>query len=261
MRTVAIALAVVIGLTQTAAQTFRGAELKTHQTFQYGRFETRVKAQWAPGTVQSFFLYWDGPNWAENQWNEIDIFEIVTSAAPNGFSRNLIFGTGAPGHQQDQGYINTPGNLDDWRTYAVEWTPDHITWIVNGQQVLTLDSSHEGVRLMNKPQKLMMNIWPPNFSIWGDNFNPNDFPFIAQYDYVKVWSYNWDNKGFDYMWGDDFDNFDYTRWVKSNNWTFDGNKCTFSWDNVFTQNGNLNLRLDWWPHQSTVADAPNFLNE
>ena len=122
----------------------------------------------------------------------------------------------------------------------------------NNQHKLTLDSSHESVRLMNKPQKLMMNIWSATWSPWGDGFDPSRFPFIIQYDYVKVWSYNYGNKGFDYMWTDDFDNFDYSRWQKSNNWSFDGNRVTFSWDNVFTMNGALNLRLDYWPHAKEV---------
>jgi hypothetical protein len=102
---------------------------------------------------------------------------------------------------------------------------------------------------MNKAQKLMMNVWSATWSPWGDGFNPGaDFPIVAQYDYVKVWSYNYNNKGFDYMWTDDFNSFDYSRWQKSNGWTFDGNRVTFSWDNVFTMNGALNMRLDYWPH-------------
>ena len=71
----------------------RGGELKTFQTFQYGRFESRIKAQNAKGTVQSFFLYWDGPNFDVNHWNEIDV-EIVPSVTSTGFSRNLIYGNG-----------------------------------------------------------------------------------------------------------------------------------------------------------------------
>ena len=60
------------------------------------------------------------------------------------------------------------------------------------------------------------------------------------------------------MWGDDFDFFDYNKWQKSNGWTFDGNKVTFSWDNVFTMNSALNLRLDYWPH---AAASEDFLKE
>ena len=47
----------------------------------------------AKGTVTSLFTYWDGPNWYLGGWNEIDM-EIVPSSAPNGFSRNIIFGNG-----------------------------------------------------------------------------------------------------------------------------------------------------------------------
>ena len=111
--------------------------------------------------MQSFFLYWDGPNWKESEWNEIDI-EIVPTSAPNGFSRNLIYGDGKDKYES-QGYLGVPGGkIDDWHTYAIEWSPDNITWIVDGKVQLSLDSSHEGVRLMNKPQQLTMNIWPPS---------------------------------------------------------------------------------------------------
>ena len=63
-----------------AQKIFRGGEFKTHEGFLYGRFETRMKATKAFGTIQSFFLYWDGSDWTESQWNDIDL-EIVMSAA------------------------------------------------------------------------------------------------------------------------------------------------------------------------------------
>jgi beta-glucanase (GH16 family) len=115
--------------------------------------------------------------------------EIVPTSAPHGFSRNLIYGNGQQ-KLQDQGYLNPGGNIDDWHVYAIEWKPNSISWSIDGKVLLTLDSSHESVRLMNKPQKLMMNIWAPSFSPWGDNFNPGTFPNVIQYDYVKIWSYN-----------------------------------------------------------------------
>ena len=81
-------------LTSTLASVpYRSGEVKTWETFQYGRFETRMLASTAPGTVSSFFTYFDGPNWSEAEWNEIDV-EITPSSATNGFSRNLIYGNG-----------------------------------------------------------------------------------------------------------------------------------------------------------------------
>ena len=58
------------------SEPYRGGELRTDQSFQYGRFETRMKAAPGSGVVNSFFLYRD--YWAEGlngseHWNEIDI--------------------------------------------------------------------------------------------------------------------------------------------------------------------------------------------
>ena len=120
------------------------------------------------------------------------------------------------------------GDLEEWHTYTMEWKPKSISWIFDGKLLLTLDDSHEAVRLMKKSQKLMMNIWPPSFSPWGDNFDPSKMPFVVQYDYVKVWSYEEATDSFQFKWVDEFDSFDNSRWLKSNMWSFGGNKCTFS---------------------------------
>ena len=62
---------------QTYANYLSG-EIKTNETFQYGRFITSMKSENREGTVASFFTYWGGPNWSVGQWNEIDV-EIVPS--------------------------------------------------------------------------------------------------------------------------------------------------------------------------------------
>ena len=55
---------------------YRGGELRTDDTFRYGRFETRMKAAPGSGLVNSFFLYrdyWDEGLDGAQHWNEIDI--------------------------------------------------------------------------------------------------------------------------------------------------------------------------------------------
>ena len=52
-------LKLIIALTITSigySEPYRGGELRTDQTFQYGRFETRMKAAPGSGVVNSFFL-------------------------------------------------------------------------------------------------------------------------------------------------------------------------------------------------------------
>ena len=63
------------------AEPYRGGELRTDQAFQYGRFETRMKAAPGSGVVNSFFLYRD--YWAEGlsgaqHWNCL----LYTSPSP-----------------------------------------------------------------------------------------------------------------------------------------------------------------------------------
>ena len=41
------------------SEPYRGGELRTDQSFQYGRFETRMKAAPGSGVVNSFFLFRD----------------------------------------------------------------------------------------------------------------------------------------------------------------------------------------------------------
>ena len=55
---------------------YKGGELRTEDSFQYGRFEVRMKSAHGSGIVSAFFTYRDF--WAEgltsnSNWNEIDL--------------------------------------------------------------------------------------------------------------------------------------------------------------------------------------------
>ena len=53
---------------------YKGGELRTEDSFRYGRFEVRMKSAFGNGVVSSFFTYNDF--WEEgldnSYWNEID---------------------------------------------------------------------------------------------------------------------------------------------------------------------------------------------
>ncbi len=73
------------------------------------------------GTVSSFFLYWNGPNWTQEGWNEIDV-ELVPSIEDNPFSTNIIW----EWQQQDQSYVNSYQPGSDWNEYVIEWAPTYV---------------------------------------------------------------------------------------------------------------------------------------
>ena len=65
---------------------------------------------------------------------------------------------------------------------------------------------------MSKPQKLMMNIWNPDFQPWNTGFNAALLPAVTKYDYVQVWSYTAATGEFKELWKDNFQTWNADRW-------------------------------------------------
>ena len=100
-----------------------------------------------------------------------------------------------------------------------------------------------------------MNFWVPGFSDWNEGFDPIDMPWYARYDWVEFWEYvpesEWDTTPganywhpFKFSWRDDFDYLDQSRWHVSDNWTFGSNNVTFWKEQVYTENGNLVIKME-----------------
>ena len=148
-----------------------------------------MKAPDRKGTVSSFFTYWDGPNFSPAGWNELDI-EIVPSVGDTPFSTNVIYGDGKA-KQEEHDYAHHFDPHDDWHVYEMEWTPEYISFALDGREVRHLDSNtNEAIKFMNKAQSLRMNFWTPTDHPWGQDFDPVDMPWFLLYDYVEVFTYN-----------------------------------------------------------------------
>ena len=66
---------ILMGISMLTAKPYRGGELRTINTYRYGRYEVRMKSAQGSGVVSSFFTYRDF--WSEGlngyqHWNEID---------------------------------------------------------------------------------------------------------------------------------------------------------------------------------------------
>ena len=117
----------------------------------------------------------------------------------------------------------------------------------------------------------MMNFWVPNFDGWNTGFDPSDMPWYAKYDFVEYWEYvppqdlnrtsgADQSHPFKFTWRDDFDTLDESRWKVSDNWTFNENDVTFWKDQVYTENGQLVLKLEprdgYVPGRRDQPDTP-----
>lgn len=201
-----------------------------------------MKAPDKKGTVSSFFTYWDGPDFTPSQWNELDI-EIVPSVAQNPFSMNVIYGDG---HDKSESHKYAHGfnPHEDWHTYAMEWTPDYISWSIDGHEVRHISNGEDpSVEHVTKEQSLRMNFWTPTFHSWSTGLDASDMPWYLLYDYVEVYTYDHDDNEFHLHWRDNFDTFDSLRWHKATG-GFDANSSEFHPENVSVKAGNLVIKME-----------------
>ena len=214
---------------------YRGAEYRTRDAYVYGRFEVRMKSAGASGMLASFFTYHDVPN-AGPVWNEINI-EILGQ-----YTDEIQFTTITPGraiHSQRVKLKYNPHKA--FHIYAYEWTPDYVAWFVDGYEVYRQTGDH--IRTLKRPQKIMFNIWPPDYPDWVGRLNPASLPVYAYYDWVKYYAYTpgvGDN--FTLQWQDDFATYDQQRWQKATH-TWQENNSQFIPENVVHKDGYVVLCL------------------
>lgn len=216
----------------------RGAELRTLEPILYGKFEARYKPAQGEGLVSSFFVYNDDtPN---TPWVEVDI-ELL-GRFPRVVDMNTITNTS---HLRTH-FIPFNTHLDFFE-YGFEWTPGYVAWFINGEEVYRQTADH--VADLNHSAKIMMNIWNPVFDDWVGIWDERVLPRFAYYDWVRYASYTpgsgdtGTSNDFTHQWQDDFNEFDTTRWEKSDNHTWNGNQSIFIKENAVFEDGHLILCL------------------
>jgi len=150
------------------------AEVRTWQSFTYGKFVTRMQPGMIAGGDSSFFLY-TGNAGTSNHF-EIDL-EFINSG------RTLHTNVWVAGRQNYQQFSIATG----WRTIGFEWRPSYVRFFhVNDagqeQEFRRVNSS------ISAPMRLMLNHWVGNNSTGAKNFvgtySGGGGP--AYYDWVKV---------------------------------------------------------------------------
>ena len=137
---------------------FSAAAVSSRNRFLFGRFEAVLKPSREPGIVTGFFLHRDSPR------QEIDV--EIRGHRTDQLLVNVYFNPGDEGALMDFGYRGTPTLIDLGfdaadrpHLFTIEWTPDTIRWLVDGQLV------HERVEwnptpIPRLPMRLHLNTWP-----------------------------------------------------------------------------------------------------
>ena len=224
-----------------------GGELRTLDSFLYGRFEVNMKSTQGDGYVSSFFTYHD--HWGNSnpeEWslltNEIDI-EMTGN-----LDGSIQFTTHHPGDPNSWSYsdiIEVDFNPHiEFHDYAFEWTPYSIKWFIDGTEVYSQNQNI--VDDLIYPQKIMMNLWSAVWFDWVGQWNAESLPQNSYYNFVKYYEYTpgqgsyGSNNNFSLSWIDEFDTFDESRWEEATH-GFNGNNCQFNPINVIVHNGQMIL--------------------
>ena len=227
-----------------AQKPYRGAEYRTVNTYQYGRFEIQMKSAMGSGVVSSFFTIRD--YWAEGlsetiNWREID-YEAL-GRYTNKFQTNII--TAYENHHEELHTLLYNPHVG-FHTYAFEWTPDYIDFFIDGQFVRHDENDY--IETIDTGQKIMMNIWQPAWEDWVGEFDESVLPVYAFYDWVKYYSYTpgsgsyGTDNNFSLNWVDNFNSFDQSRWQKATH-TWSANNAQFVQQNAVLLDGYLILCL------------------
>jgi beta-glucanase (GH16 family) len=113
-----------------SSQPYTSARLNTHDHFDqmYGRFEARIKVPAGTGLWPAFWML--GSNIGDVGWPACGEFDIMEMAGSNpSINHASVHGTSA---EKTGTYALPSGKLSDaFHLYALEWTPDHLTWFID----------------------------------------------------------------------------------------------------------------------------------
>ena len=160
---------------------------KRNQGWQYGYIEASIKLPEGKGTWPAFWMMpvnfrtWPGDG-------EIDIMESV------GYDPNVVVSTihcnkyNNTGTAIESARKKVPTAQDEFHVYAMEWTADKMTFLVDGEPLLTYanDGTGEDAWPFDKPFYVILNLaWG---GAWGGQQGVDEscLPAVMKVDYVRV---------------------------------------------------------------------------
>ncbi len=168
---------------------YTSGRIRTYQNqfWTYGKVEARMKMPAGQGLWPAFWMLPEGGFWP----GEIDIMEII------GSQPNTLHGTTHSGTTDNVfslgGSYTSPNPLtDEFHTYAIEWIPDNITWLIDDVPYFSMnrnDLPADMEWLFDQDYYVLLNLavggnWP------GAPNGTTSFPADFLIDYVRVYEYD-----------------------------------------------------------------------
>jgi MYXO-CTERM domain-containing protein len=229
----------------TPAYAVTSAELIRNEAYLYGRFEARVRFAPGDGVVSSFFLWKSGSERTGAYWNELDFEKL---GADCHLQTNALYGAPVADHSRVESVA--VDLCEQYHTYAFEWTPMAIVWLIDGVEVRREADETATAFAENASggMQIHLNIWPGDAS-FGGNFDPASLPVRQYVSWVQYSSYA--DGVFTQKWREDFDGSRLPSGWSTGNWASPKSYSTHSASNVTFAAGVSVLSL-------TADDATGF---
>ncbi|HEY1014348.1 MAG TPA: discoidin domain-containing protein [Herpetosiphonaceae bacterium] len=185
---------------------------KDLKTFTYGKMVARMKLPVGEGFWPAFWMMGnniDTVGWPGN--GELDIMENI---GYGNWTSGALHGPGYYGAGSAGGLVNLPAGQTtaDWHTYAVEWDPTYIKWLVDDREILSFTREYiineRGQWTYDNPKFFILNLalggeYPAGYNGCTGNPLPAGCAYfgvkqstvdaivagrgVAEIDYVEVW--------------------------------------------------------------------------
>lgn len=153
---------------------YSGAELRSKQTFLYGRFEVRMKAAAAEGLVTAFFLY------LPNSLNNTEIDVEISGKYPKKVTLNHWVNAASHDVEIDLPFDTTT----DFHDYVIIWEPNKLSWEVDGKVIYSTNTA-----IPNQAMPIIFNLWASKSVNWVGNVNSAQLPATAMIDFIRYYPY------------------------------------------------------------------------
>jgi endo-1,3-1,4-beta-glycanase ExoK len=230
------------------AQAVSSAELYQNESYTYGRFEARIQFAAGDGVVSSFFLWKPGSEIAGTFWNELDFEKLGADCR---MQTNPLYGAPVVDHGRIE---SVSGDLcGDYHTYAFEWTPSYIAWLIDGVEVRREEGEAAAAFELNAASGMQIhfNLWPGD-ATFGGNFDPMILPVHQYINWVQYSSF--ESGTFVFDWREDFSTGALPTGWAVGNWPSPKNYSTHAAANVGFESEIAVLSL-------TADDATGFAGE
>jgi beta-glucanase (GH16 family) len=137
-------------------QPWRSGELVSRETYLYGAFEARLKASAGSGAITGFLLI--SPESMQGVWQEL-AFEFFGKSFGDTYQTQIIIPgppeddpIGSPRTQNIEEMSSSVDFTEEWVTVRLEWKPDEVAFVYNGNRVRTETDPDEYAKFFDRDQ-------------------------------------------------------------------------------------------------------------